>query len=121
MKKSMLFLILFASSAFISVQAADVPLTMSNPDPNPIRPRTPILIPVSVDLSETEMYLNFTTSVGVSTITVKDSNGTIVHQETLDTDVNTELYISTADWDLDDYSIEITYGNYLLWGEFTIE
>lgn len=121
MKNLRLIIILFASSVLMQVFAEDIPLTLSNTDPNPIRPRTPVMIPVTVDLSETGLYLNFSSAVGLATITVKDSNADIVYQETLDTNTYTELLIDTANWEADAYTIEITYSTFLLWGEFDIE
>ena len=120
MKKPFLFCLLFFISALTNIQAIDVPLDKSNPSPTPIRPRAPMLIPVTVDLSNTDLYLNFTSEVGIVNIIVTDSNGSMIYQELADTNSTNELYIPVDSWETGNYTIEITYGSITLAGIFTI-
>lgn len=80
-----------------------------------------MLIPVTVDLTLTDIYLNFINSIGEVNVTVKDSNETIVYQETIDTNTINEIYIDIDGWETDDYTIDISYGSISLRGLFTIE
>jgi len=83
-------------------------------------PRAPRLIPVTADLSATDVYLNFTTAVGVATITITDSNGNTVYQQLMDTNTANELYIPVDTMDAGNYTITITYGSVTLAGVFMI-
>jgi hypothetical protein len=121
MKKQVLFFILFLFTTFSSMCAENIILNKIITPTIPGRPRAPMLIPVTVDLSTTELYLNFTTSVGVATITVTDINGTIVEQESVDTDTSNELSIPVDGWATGGYTITISYGSITLAGEFVIE
>ena len=120
MKKSFLFCLMFFFSAFTNIHAIDIPLDKSNPPTTPTHPRAPMLIPVTVDFSNTYLYLNFTSEVGIVNIIVTDSNGSMIYQELADTNSTNELYIPFDSWETGDYNIEITYGSITLVGIFTI-
>lgn len=121
MKKPILFFVLFIFSALTSIHATNVSLTRNNTTSTPIRPRAPMLIPVTVDFSGTDLYFNFTNSVGLATITVTDSNGAIVAQELVDTTTTDELLIPLEGYEIGDYTITISYGSIQLGGAFTME
>lgn len=121
MKKQIIFLTLLLSLTCTIGNAADVPLENKNPIIVPTQPRTPILIPVTVDLSLTQLYFNFTTTVVIADIVITDSNGTAVYMETMDTETTAELYIAIDNWDCGDYCIEISYGSKTLIGYFTLD
>ena len=72
------------------------------------------------DLSIIDLYFDFTTAVGIANITITDNNNIIVHQESINTNVNEELYIPVDTWDSGNYIIEITYGSITLEGDFTL-
>ncbi len=120
MKKSLLFCLLFLFSAFTGIYAVDVPLDKSNPIPTSTRPRAPILIPVTVDLSNTDLYLNFTSEVGIVNIVITDGNGSMIYQQSVDTNSTNELYIPVDSWETGNYTLEIIYGSITLVGIFTI-
>jgi len=120
MKKSFLFCLLFFFSALTNIHAIDIPLDKSIPPTTPTRPRAPILIPVTMDLSNTDLYLNFTSEVGIVNIIITDSNGSMIYQQSVDTNSTNELYIPIDSWETGDYNIEITYGSITLVGIFTI-
>ncbi len=107
-------------SALTTINAEEIPLEGFDLPTVPKRPRAPRIIPVTVDLSDTELYLNFSSSVGIAVVTVKDSNGSIVQMDFLDTDSENELYISIENWDSDDYILTIEYGNKILNGYFSL-
>ena len=121
MKKHILFYLLFLSPVFIFTNATNITLEKKKLIEVPTRPHAPMLIPLTVDLSTTELYLNFTSTVGIATITVTDSNNAIVHQELIDTDTNNVLYIPIDSWESGDYSIEVSYGSITLTGSFGLD
>lgn len=121
MKKLILIYLLFLSSVFTFTNATNIPLENKKPIVVPTRPRAPMLIPLTVELSTTELYLNFTSAAGIATITVTDSNNSIIHQELIDTDTNNVLYIPVDNWESGDYSIEVSYGSITLTGCFGLD
>ena len=120
MKKQILFLTILLSCTCTISQAGNIELGKKETT-DPTRPRAPMLIPVTVDLSLTDLYLNFWSTVGIADIVITDSNGTIVYMETMDTETTAELYIAIENWDSGDYSIEISYGSKTLIGNFTLD
>lgn len=121
MKKHILFYLLFLSPVFIFTNATNIPLEKKRLIEVPTRPRAPMLIPLTVDLSTTELYLNFTSTVGIATITVTYSNGSAIYQESINTDTNNVLYIPIDSWESGDYSIEVSYGSITLTGSFGLD
>lgn len=122
MLKKIFILVVLMFSILTTTYASDIPLNGPDLPTLPTRPRAlaPRQIPVTVDLSSTDIFINFTSSVGIAIITIKDSEGSIVTQELMDTDSESELYISIEDLDGDDYIITIEYGSTTLNGEFSI-
>ncbi len=122
MLKQIIILVVLMFSILTTTYASDIPLNGPDLPTLPTRPRAlaPRQIPVTVDLSSTDIFVNFTSPVGIAVITVKDSAGLIVVQESLDTYSDNELYISIEDWDGDDYTITIEYGSTTLNGAFSI-
>jgi len=122
MLKQIFILVVLMFSILTTTYASDIPLKGPDLPTLPTRPRAlaPRQIPVTVDLSSTDIFINFTNSVGIAVVTIKDSEGSIVSQELLDTDSESELYISIEDWDSGDYTITIEYGSTTLNGEFSL-
>jgi hypothetical protein len=121
MKKTCIFFVFFLSSLFTVTNATTVLLTNLIHPSSPTRPRAPMLIPVTVDLSATDLYFDFTSPVGIATITLTDSNGTIVEQQLLDTDTSNELSIPVGGLEAGDYTITISYSSITLAGTFAID
>jgi len=120
MKKLVSFIVLLFISAFTVTNALNIPIEKNTPSTGTTRQRAPMLIPVAVDLSSTDLYLNFTSCVGVATITVTDSNGIIVKQELFDTNTTNELYIPLDSCETGVYTVLISYSSITLRGVFTI-
>lgn len=120
MKKLILFSALFISTIFNTTNAEEVVIINTPPLTNPIRPRVPVLIPLTADISPTELYLHFTTAVGVADITVTDGDGVILHSALFDTEAYSELYIPVDMWNSGDYTVTISYGSIILEGKFDI-
>lgn len=120
MKKTFFVINFFLLIASFFIKGENIPIKTPDYPVIPTRPRAPMLIPVTVDLSTTDLYFNFTTAVGNTDITIIDSNNIIVHQETIDTDLNDEFYIPIENWDSGAYSININYGSITLVGSFTL-
>lgn len=120
MRKPVLFFVLLFLSALTLTNAINIPIGKNAPSTSTTRQRAPMLIPITVDLSNTDLYLNFTSEVGIVNIIITDNNGSIIYQELADTNSTSELYIPFDSWETGDYNIEITYGSITLVGIFTI-
>ncbi len=120
MKKTILVLLLVFLSVFTVTNALNIPIEKNVPSTSTTRQRAPMLIPVIVDLSATDLYLNFTNSVGIANITVTDEMGTIQYQETMDTNATPDFYIPIDMWTSGNYLITIQYGSITLNGQFEI-
>ena len=120
MKKTILVLLLVFLSVFTVTNALNIPIEKNVPSTSTTRQRAPMLIPVVVDLSATDLYLNFTNSVGVAIITITDEMGTIQYQETMDTNSTSDLYIPIDMWDSGNYTLTIEYGSITLNGTFEL-
>jgi hypothetical protein len=122
MKHSKFLIILF--SFFIGVTAmancTEIDLSKTTIIPPPVEPRAPSLVnpAVSAAINDTEVSVNFSSPVGIAIITITDETGTIVYQQSIDT--NTTLYsnIYVGGWDSGNYTLTIQYGNVLLTGYF---
>ncbi len=120
MKKTILFSVLLFLSAFIVSDAKNIHVKKDPATGGDTRQRAPMRIPFIIDLSTTDLYLNFTSSVDIATIVITDSNGAIVQQESIDTNVTTEIYIPINELEIGDYTITISYGSITLAGIFRI-
>ena len=121
MKKLILFTMLLFISALRLTNAINISIEKNTPWTESTRPRIPMLIPVTVDLSTSHLCFNFATSVGMATITITDSLNSIVHQVSIDTDTNNELTIPVDIWNNGNYSMEISYGSITLVGSFELD
>lgn len=121
MKKLILFPFMLALSSFINLGATTVQLEKKDVVEIPGRPRAPMLIPLTIDLSTIDLYLYFNTSVGITSIIVTNEEGLIIHQELIDSDTNNEFYIPIDNWEDGNYKIQIVYGSITLIGTFTLQ
>lgn len=112
------FIVLF-TKAF----AVDSPIDLTkNPQPPPPLPTSPTQeLPVSASISETQLSVYFETSVGDAMITVYDANNNVVYQETVDTDSESSVFISSNSWSARSYTITISYGTTNVIGYFEME
>lgn len=120
MKKLVSFIVLLFLTVFTVTNARSISIEKNSTSAGSTRQRAPMLIPVAVDLTETDLYLSFINSVGVVNITVTNSTGIIVHQESTDTNSNTEVYIPIDNLEAGNYTITISYGSITLKGVFTL-
>ncbi len=121
MKRSIVFSFLFVlltSSFFAS--ATEINLLKGPILPGP-KPLSFALSTVTAFISETELAVYFDSSVGNATITVYDANDNVISQETVDTDLTSEVFIAANAWTSGNYTLEITYGTTTLIGEFSVE
>lgn len=82
--------------------------------------QTQSIIPVTADIINGELGVFFSSPVGVATVSVVDQYGNVVEITTIDTNSNSELYISTAGWEAGSYTLKITYGTTHLSGTFQL-
>jgi len=120
MKRSILFMILIALFSGIASATDTTPVIITqNPPPQPgPGPCGLIFIPVSATINDSELAIYFETSIGEATITVTDNTNQVVYQETVDTDLTSELQIPVDQWTSGNYNLTITYGTITLVGEF---
>ncbi len=91
------------------------------PPPTPVPTSLTQELPVSASISETELAVYFEPTVGDATITVYDAYNNIVSQETVDTDSESTVFITSSSWSTGSYSITISYGTTSLIGYFDME
>ena len=106
-----------------TILAGGQPIVLEDDNTNsdPTRPRMLAMLSVSASIDDTQLEVYFGSQVGDATITVYDANNNIVYQETVDTDSNSEVFISTASWTNVTYTLKITYGTTHLKGGFLME
>ena len=117
-------LFLFAAFlvTFSSLFAVNEPINLTKNPPPPPGPVAPTQeLPVSASISETNLSVYFEPTVGDATITVYDANNSVVYQETIDTDSESSVFVSSSSWSTGSYSITISYGTTSLIGYFNME
>ena len=78
------------------------------------------IAPVSVDLYDTELVVDFSKSVGLVTVTVVDQYGSVAYQETINTRFTLGSSVETGGWDSGRYTIYISYGTTKYNGSFQL-
>lgn len=122
MKHSKFLIILL--SFFIGIPAtancSQIDLSKTTINPPPVEPRTltQVDLGVTAAINETEVSVDFSSSVGVAIITIIDDTGAIVYQQSLDTNTTLISNIYLGGWDSGSYTLTIQYGNILLTGHF---
>jgi len=120
--KQIFCLILLLLYSVGNINAIDTPVELKPPTDNLPYPRAQIknrTIAVTATLNDTMLVLNFNIAVGLSTIIVTDDLGSVVYQQTIDTDSTSEIDIPVDFFDSGDYSIAIHYNTVKLLGYFT--
>ncbi|MCE5331271.1 MAG: DUF3244 domain-containing protein [Bacteroidales bacterium] len=83
--------------------------------------RTPPFIPLSVTLTDDyNLSFAFTGNVGVTTITILDSNDTVVYYAVVDSGTQPLYEVSLETFDAGQYHLLIKYATNELYGEFTL-
>lgn len=82
--------------------------------------KTRMLIPLSVDLNDTDINICFTSPVGLATITITDETGSVVCQQSMDTDTDSVMIIPVGGFDSGNYTITIQYDTTSLAGYFVL-
>jgi len=114
-------------SCFLSIKSfgAETPVYVAKngvPPANPTGPvRIPVYIPLSVTLIDyTELLIRFDDIIGITTISVLDENGNVVYNNTVDSTIYMEHFISIDTWDSGSYILLISYDGATLTGTFSI-
>ncbi|MDR3651719.1 MAG: DUF3244 domain-containing protein [Paludibacter sp.] len=120
MKRTIYFIVFFFfyTTGFVLADN-QIPISPVTPPGSPSRTRGQNGTIVTATLTDTEVVLNFTTAAGIATITVTDNTGSIVYQQTIDTDTNKVLEIPIDSWDSGNYTLTIQYSDIALSGDFS--
>jgi len=77
-------------------------------------------IPVSANVVGTELFVDFSTTVGTAFVSVVDYNGNVVYQTVVDTYSTDEVAIPIDGLSSGNYSLKISYGSTHLIGNFKL-
>jgi hypothetical protein len=77
-------------------------------------------IPVTADIINSELIVNFSSIVGTATVSVVDVNGFVVSQTIVDTFTTSEVIIPVDGLSSGMYSLKISYGTTKLTGNFQL-
>lgn len=124
------FMMLVAALPFQTLSAIEVPLKKGDIGGSTIGPSSLLRVsslrtvssitPVSADLSETELVLNFSSPIGTALVTVEDQMGGIVYVYSINTYSTSELVIPIDGWEIGNYTLTISYGTKTLTGDFNL-
>ena len=78
------------------------------------------VIPVSADIINSELIVNFSSIIGTATVSVVDVNGFVVSQTIVDTFTTSEVIIPVDGLSSGKYSLKISYGTTKLTGNFQL-
>jgi len=78
------------------------------------------VIPVSADIINSELIVNFSSIIGTATVSVVDVNGFVVSQTIVDTFTTSEVIIPVDGLNSGKYSLKISYGTTKLTGNFQL-
>ncbi|MDD4968255.1 MAG: DUF3244 domain-containing protein [Paludibacter sp.] len=81
---------------------------------------TKFVIPVTADVVGSELFVDFTISVGTAYVSVVDANGSVVYQTAVDTYSTPEVVIPVDGLSSGKYSLKISYGSTSLTGNFQL-
>jgi len=109
---------------------ADISLKKDNPGPggvpnitNSLKTtslRTMSILPVSADVINDELVVDFSSAVGNATISVVDQYGNTIYLSTINTYSSSELAIPVTGWGSGSYTLKISYGTTNLIGSFQL-
>jgi len=78
------------------------------------------VIPVTADLVGSDLYVDFTSTVGTAYVSVVDKSGNVVYQTVVDTYSTSEVVIPVDGLSSGNYSLKISYGSTKLTGSFQL-
>ena len=78
------------------------------------------VISVTADLAGSELFVDFSTSVGTAYVSVVDAYGSVVYQTVVDTYSTPEVTIPLNGLSSGKYSVKIAYGSTKLIGDFKL-
>ena len=123
----MLFICVFSAQA---VFAVDVPLKKGDsssgnlPQVRSMLSRVTTMSistnPVFADINGSELGLSFNGSVGIAQVVILDETGSVVYQETVNTNSTKEISIELGGFDSGNYTVQITYSSTKLVGTFQL-
>ena len=120
MKRSIFITVLLTVFSLGSTFATSI-IIVKDPPPTPIPNRGTISLPVTADISATDLAVYFESSVGVATVTVYNEFDQVIDQQTVNTEATTEVFIPADSWLSGNYKLTITYDTTTHRGEFQTE
>jgi Protein of unknown function (DUF3244). len=109
-----------------SIFAVDVPLKngetgMGGIGTNKVTTlKTVTYSPVSATLLVPDLYVDFSTSVGIATISIIDNTNNTVYQVSIDTFITPEVTIPVDTLNSGKYTLKVSYGSTVLTGTFQL-
>ena len=77
-------------------------------------------IPVTADVVGSELFVDFSSTVGTAFVSIVDQSGSVVYQTSVDTYSTSELIIPIDVLSRGKYSVKISYGSTKLIGDFQL-
>lgn len=65
---------------------------------------------ITIDMVGTDLIVNFNSPIGIATVTIKDKNGNIAYQTTVDTNSTSEVIVPTDLLDEGNNTVTVSYG-----------
>ena len=108
-----------------SLFAVDVPLKSGQPgigtfSVTRLGSSTSTTVSVTATLNDPQLVVDFSSPVGVATISILDATGSVVYQESIDTYSTPESVIDVSIFDSGNYTLKITYGRTTQKGTFRL-
>lgn len=66
---------------------------------------------ITIDIIGSDLLVNFNSSIGIATVSIKDKKGSIAYETTVDTNSTSEVIVPINLFDEGDYTITVTYGS----------
>ena len=120
--KCLFIFVLFSLLVSNNASSIDVPVNL--PPPFPIIQSTyatSTFILTQVSASDSEIVINFDSSLGLSTLSLTDESGRLVYQETVDVTSGLIYYLPIDLLEKGNYLLTVTGDNDSLFGTFPVE
>jgi len=119
------FMLSLALLPLESLFAVDVPLKSGQPgigtfSVTRLGSSTSTTVSVTATLNDPQLVVDFSSPVGVATISILDATGSVVYQESIDTYSTPESVIDVSIFDSGNYTLKITYGRTTQKGTFRL-